>query len=45
MTVLRLKRFVHRVSKILFAAQVAFRGVQRDVSEQKMNLVQLAVAT
>src|ERR1019366_2411419 len=33
---------IHRVSKTLFATQVAFRCLHRDVPEQELNLLQFA---
>src|ERR1019366_561041 len=38
------KKIVHRMSKILFAAQIAFRRLDRCVSQQELNLFQLSSA-
>jgi len=39
------KKVVHRMSEILFAAQIAFRGLDRGMPQQELNLLQLATAT
>ena len=38
------KKIVHWVSKILFAAEIAFRGLDRCVPEQKLNLLKLTAS-
>jgi hypothetical protein len=34
------EKIVHRMSKILFATEIVFRGLDRYVPEQKLNLLQ-----
>jgi hypothetical protein len=36
------KPIVHRVSEVLLAAEVTFRGLHRRVAQQKLNLFQSA---
>jgi hypothetical protein len=38
------KKIVHRMSEILFAAQIAFRRLDGCVPQQELNLLQLATA-
>ncbi len=38
------KKIVHRMSEILFAAEIAFRRLDRCVSQQELNLFQLSSA-
>ena len=38
------KKIIHRMSEILFAAEIAFRGLHRCMPEQELNLLQLATA-
>ena len=38
------KKIVHRVSEVLLAAEIAFRRLDRCVSQQELNLFQLASA-
>jgi len=38
------KKVVHRMSEILFAAQIAFRGLDGGMPQQELNLLQLATA-
>ena len=40
----QLKKVVHWMSEILFAAQIAFRCLDGCVSQQELNLLQLAAA-
>src|SRR2546425_9576657 len=40
-----LKKVVHWMSEILFAAEIAFRGLERCMPQQELNLLQLATAT
>src|SRR5215469_951382 len=35
------EKIVHRMPEILFAAEVAFRGLDRCMSEQELNLLKL----
>jgi len=36
-----IKKIVHRMSEILFAAEIAFRRLDRCMSQQELNLLQL----
>ena len=36
------KQIVHRMSEILFAAEIAFCGLHRCMPQQELNLLQLA---
>ena len=38
------EKIVHRMPEILFAAEIAFRGLHRCMSEQELNLLQLTAA-
>ena len=38
------EKIVHWVTKILFATEIAFRGLNRCVSEQKLNLLKLTAS-
>ena len=38
------KKIVHRMSEILFAAEIAFRRLDRCMPQQELNLLQLATA-
>ena len=38
------KKIIHRMPEILFAAEIAFRGLHRCMSEQELNLLQLTTA-
>jgi hypothetical protein len=38
------KKIVHRMAEILFAAQIAFRRLDRCMPQQELNLLQLATA-
>src|SRR5579864_1870965 len=38
------KQIVYRMPEILFAAEIAFRGLHRCVPQQKLNLLQLTTA-
>jgi uncharacterized membrane protein YhaH (DUF805 family) len=38
------KKIVHWVTKILFATEIAFRGLDRCVPEQKLNLLKLTAS-
>jgi hypothetical protein len=38
------KKIVHRMAEILFAAQIAFRSLDRCMPKQELNLLQLATA-
>lgn len=38
------KKVVHRVPEILFAAEIAFCSLYRRMSQQELNLLQLATA-
>ena len=38
------KKIVHRMSEILFAAEIAFRRLDRCMAQQELNLLQLAAA-
>jgi hypothetical protein len=38
------EKVVHWMPKILFAAEIAFRGLDRCMSEQELNLLQLTTA-
>jgi len=38
------EKIVHRMSEILFAAEIAFRGLHRCMPEQELNLLQLTTA-
>src|SRR5450755_2299063 len=38
------EKIVHRVTEILFAAEIAFRRLHRCVPQQELNLLQLAAA-
>ena len=38
------EKIVHRMSEILFAAKVAFRGLDRCMPQQELNLLQLTTA-
>jgi len=38
------KKIVYRMSEILFAAEIAFRGLNRCVPQQKLNLLKLTTA-
>ena len=40
----KVKKVVYRMSEILFAAEIAFRSLDRCVSEQELNLLKLATA-
>jgi hypothetical protein len=40
--VLEIEQIVHRVSKILFAAKIAFGGEDRGMPEQELDLFQLS---
>jgi len=35
------EKIVHRMSQILFAAEIVFGGLDRDMPEQELNLLQL----
>ena len=37
-----LEPVVHRLTQVLFASQVALRGLDRDMAEQELNLFQFA---
>ena len=37
-------KIVYRVPEILFAAEIAFRGLDRCVSQQELDLLKLATA-
>jgi hypothetical protein len=39
-----IKKIVHRMSQILFAAEIAFRRLHRCMPQQELNLLQLATA-
>ena len=39
-----IKKIVHRMSQILFAAEIAFRRLHRRMPQQELNLLQLATA-
>jgi hypothetical protein len=38
------KKIVHRVPEILFAAEIAFCSLYRRMTQQELNLLQLAAA-
>ena len=38
------KKIIHRMSEILFAAEIAFRRLDRGMPQQELNLLQLATA-
>jgi hypothetical protein len=38
------KKIVHRMTEILFAAEIAFRRLHRCMPQQELNLLQLATA-
>ena len=38
------EKVIHRMSEILFAAKIAFRCLNRCVSQQKLNLLNLATS-
>ena len=38
------EKIVHRMPEILFAAEIAFRGLDRCVPEQELNLLKFAAA-
>ena len=38
------EKIVHRMPEILFAAKIAFRGLDRCMPEQELNLFQLTSA-
>jgi hypothetical protein len=38
------KKIVHRMSEILFAAQIAFGGLDGSMPQQELNLLELAAA-
>ena len=38
------EKIVHRMPEILFAAEIPFRGLDRCMSEQELNLLKLAPA-
>ena len=40
-----IKKVVHWMAEILFATEIAFRGLDRCMPEQKLNLLQLATVT
>src|ERR1035438_2396980 len=40
----KVKKVVYRMSEILFAAEIAFRSLDRCVSEQELNLLKLTTA-
>src|ERR1700686_1218183 len=40
----KVKKVVYRMSEILFAAEIAFRSLDRCVSKQELNLLQLPTA-
>jgi len=39
-----IKKIVHWVTKILFATEIAFRGLDRCVPEQKLDLLKLTAS-
>jgi hypothetical protein len=39
-----IEKIVHWMPEILFAAEIAFRGLDRCVPEQKLNLLQFTPA-
>ena len=39
-----IEKIVHRMAEILLAAEIAFRGLDRCMTEQELNLLQLATA-
>jgi hypothetical protein len=40
----KVEKIVHRMSQILFATEIVFRGLDRHMPEQELNLFQLATA-
>ena len=38
---LQVKYIIHRMAEILFAPEIMFRGLDRCVSEQELNLLKL----
>jgi hypothetical protein len=38
------KEIIHWMSEVLFAAKIAFRGLNRCVPEQELNLLKLTAA-
>ena len=38
------EKIVHRMPEILFAAEIAFRGLHRCMPEQELNLLQFTTA-
>jgi hypothetical protein len=40
----QVKKVVHRMPEVLFAAEIAFRCLDRCMSQQELNLLQLAAA-
>ncbi len=40
----QVEKIVHWVPEVLFAAEIAFRGLNRCMSEQKLNLLQFTTA-
>ena len=38
------EKIIHRMPEILFAAEIAFRGLDRGVPQQKLNLLKLTAA-